>query len=257
MVQVKVKGQQQMLSGMLHEEGITIHGETKTLQELEVEAPLVNTIYGVALNYKGVLAALGEAMHEAPYKAPPKAPVLYIKPRNTINSHRCPIEMPASVTELEMGATLGVIIGKRATHVPQQEALHYVAGYTIVNDVSIPHDSVYRPAVAQKARDGFCAIGPWMVEAAALPNVEDVTIAVSINGERRMETNTSQLVRSIPALIADITEFMTLEAGDLLLVGIPENAPRAVVGDAVCIDIAGIGSLENHIVPQKIGGDAR
>jgi 5-oxopent-3-ene-1,2,5-tricarboxylate decarboxylase/2-hydroxyhepta-2,4-diene-1,7-dioate isomerase len=115
----------------------------------------------------------------------------------------------------------------------------------------VPHDSIYRPAVQHKSRDGFCPIGPWVINQQALENPDDLLIRVYINEELRQENSTTNLIRSVGRLLADVTEFMTLSPGDVLLVGVPEEAPQANIGDIVRIEIAGIGSLENIIVDEK------
>ncbi|MGG0383482.1 fumarylacetoacetate hydrolase family protein [Priestia filamentosa] len=226
-------------------------------KELVLDAPISSTIYGTLLNYKGALNSLGDAIHEAPYKEPPKAPIMYIKPANTVSGHCMPIPCPVDIDELEIGASLGIVIGKQATKVSMNEALNYVEGFTIVNDVSVPHESVYRPAIKQKARDGFCPVGPWIVEKCEVKNPDNLGIRVYINGELKQENTTSNLIRPIQKLIADVTEFMTLAKGDVLLVGIPENAPIAKKGDHVRIEIDQVGFLENQIVAEdevKLGG---
>lgn len=124
-------------------------------------------------------------------------------------------------------------------------------GYTVANDVSIPHSSVYRPAIKEKARDGFCPIGPWIVENEEIPNPDDLDITVHINGELKQQQTTRNLIRSVDELIAEVTSFMTLYEGDTLLIGVPENPPLARNGDVVKITIAGIGSLENQVVVTK------
>ncbi|MCP1311610.1 fumarylacetoacetate hydrolase family protein [Paenibacillus tyrfis] len=227
---------------------VELNGKLYNVDVLPWEAPVSGTIWGVLLNYKGALEALGKAIHEAPYHAPPQAPILYIKPLNTVIGHGMPIPLPADVSELEIGAALGVVIGHTATRVSEDQALEYVAGYTVVNDVSIPHKSVYRPAVSQKARDGFCPIGPWVIERDAVTDPDSLNIRVFINGDLRQENTTANLIRSVARLISDITDFMTLNEGDTLLVGVPEGAPLAKAGDRVRIEIEGIGSLENTIV---------
>ncbi|KAB7707048.1 4-hydroxyphenylacetate isomerase [Bacillus aerolatus] len=227
------------------------NGNQLGLNELAFDAPVSGTIYGTLLNYKGALEALGGEVNEAPYKAAPKAPILYIKPANTINSHSLPIPLPEGVSELEIGAALGVVIGRTATRVSEEEALEYVAGYTVVNDVSIPHASVYRPAIKQKARDGFCPVGPWVVNREEVDNPDSLITRVFINGELRQENTTANLIRPVAKLIADVTDFMTLNAGDTLLVGVPENAPLAKAGDEVRIEIDGVGCLENKVVREN------
>lgn len=229
---------------------ITLNGKQYETDRLRWDAPVSGTIYGTLLNYKGTLAALGAAVHEAPYMAAPKAPVLYIKPVNTVIGYGMPIPLPADVTELEMGAALGIVIGRPAVRVREEQALEYVAGYTVVNDVSVPHASVYRPAISQKARDGFCPVGPWVIERDAVTDPDALGVRVFINGELRQENTTANLIRSVARLIADVTDFMTLNRGDVLLVGVPEQAPLAKAGDRVRIEIDGVGWLENTIVPE-------
>ncbi len=253
-------------SGILQEETVNIDYENQTievkgqnvsLQELKLDAPVSGTIYGTLLNYKGVMEALGEAVNEDPYKAPPKAPVLYIKPVNTVIGYGVSIPMPTDVDQLEIGVALGLVIGKKATRVAKSEALDYIAGYTVVNDVSVPHASVYRPAISQKCRDGFCPVGPWVIEQKAVENPDALTVRVFINNELRQENTTANLIRSVSGLIADVTDYMTLNEGDVLLVGVPENAPLAKAGDHVRIEISGVGILENTIVHEnelQVGG---
>ncbi|EEL48098.1 fumarylacetoacetate hydrolase family protein [Bacillus mycoides] len=219
--------------------------------ELQLDVPITGTIYGTLLNYKGALAALGDSVHELPYKKAPSAPILYIKPVNTIIAGGMSIPLPNGVEELEVGAALGIVIGKKATRVCEEQAMDYIAGYTIVNDISIPHDSVYRPAVKQKARDGFCPVGPWIMGRDAIENPDNLDIQVYINGVLQQENNTENLIRSVARLIVDVTEFMTLNEGDTLLVGVPENPPLVKDGDLIRIEIEGIGSLENKVVLEK------
>jgi 5-oxopent-3-ene-1,2,5-tricarboxylate decarboxylase/2-hydroxyhepta-2,4-diene-1,7-dioate isomerase len=210
--------------------------------------PARGTVYGTLLNHRDALAALGDQVNAAPYKAPPKAPILYIKPRNTVVGHRVPVVVPADAPELEIGATLGVVIGWTAWHVSQAQALDFVAGYTIVNDISVPHASVYRPSMRFKCRDGFCPIGPAIVARALVPEPDALDISVAIDNETVQRSSTKGLVRPIAQLIADVTEFMTLFPGDVLTVGVAANAPRARAGQTVTITIHGVGQLENTLV---------
>lgn len=205
------------------------------------------TIYAAALNFRDVLDALGPALHQDPYKQPPQAPVLFIKPPNTWIGSGDPIPCPGGVERLRMGGTLAVVIGRTACRVSADEALSHVAGYTIANDVSVPHESYYRPPISQRCRDGFCPLSPAI---AILPNPDDVEIRIKINGDQRATSNTKNLVRSVPRLIADVTEFMTLHAGDILLLGEPANAPLARPGDIVRVEINGLAPLENTIVAE-------
>jgi 5-oxopent-3-ene-1,2,5-tricarboxylate decarboxylase/2-hydroxyhepta-2,4-diene-1,7-dioate isomerase len=179
-----------------------------------------NAVYGVALNFRADLESLDK---------PPIAPVLYLRPRNTWNESGAPIRMPSDAQQLKMAGTLGVVIG---------------AGYVVVNDVSIPHESYYRPAIRQRCRDGFCVIGSEITERAP------EEIRTWINDELRCRASIADLVRPVDRLIADISEFMTLQPGDIVLIGEPPDAPLARAGDRVRVEIDGLPALENEVVPE-------
>ncbi|WP_285766191.1 fumarylacetoacetate hydrolase family protein [Peribacillus sp. SI8-4] len=230
---------------------IILNGKSRELSQVNLDVPVTGTVYGTLLNYKGSLEALKDQVHHPPYNEPPKGPVLYIKPKNTFSAFARPIPLPAGVPELEIGAALGIVIGKTASKVKKALAMDFIEGFTIVNDVSIPHESVYRPAIRFKARDGFCPIGPWVVSKDSISDPDGLGIRVYINGQLRQENTTVNLIRPISQLIEDVTDFMTLNAGDVLLTGVPENAPLAKANDHIRIEIDEIGYLENPIVPGK------
>lgn len=207
----------------------------------------LGTVYGTLLNFHGALAALGEGVHAPPYGAPPRAPVLYIKPANTHAPAGTAVPLPAGVEALRIGAALGMVFARRATRVSPADALGYVLGYTIASDVSVPHDSYYRPAVRSTCRDGFCPLGPYVVSRDAVRDPNHLPISVRINGRTEQTADTAQTVRSVEQLIADVTEFMTLDAGDVLLLGVPADAPHARAGDRIEIEIGEIGILSHSV----------
>jgi 5-oxopent-3-ene-1,2,5-tricarboxylate decarboxylase/2-hydroxyhepta-2,4-diene-1,7-dioate isomerase len=201
------------------------------------------------LNQRDALAALGSAVNEPPYKAAPKAPILYIKPRNTWIDAGQPIVVPAGVDAVEIGATLGLVIGRPACRVSEAQALGFVAGYVIVNDVSVPHESYYRPSLRFKARDTFCPIGPFVARA-GVGSPDALGIVVTIDGETVHRASTAALIRSTARLIAEVSEFMTLATGDVLSVGVAAGAPRARAGQRVSIAIDGLGRLDNPLISE-------
>lgn len=211
----------------------------------------VGTVYGTLLNHRAALEELGAAVHQPPYKAPPKAPVLYIKPRNTHNRHGGSIVVPHGVAELEMGATLGIVIGRTACHVSEGHALSFVAGYTVCNDVSVPHDSFYRPSLRFKCRDGFMPLGPAIASTPQVTQPDALDITVGIDGKVAQRTSTAGMLRPVATLIAAVTEFMTLSPGDVLMLGVPAGAPRARAGQRVSITIDSVGTLENQLVAEE------
>lgn len=231
---------------------VTFGGRRVADTELDVDVPAIGCVYGTALNFRGLLELLEPEFHRPPHDRPPRAPVLYIKPRNTWLAHRRPVPLPADIETVEVGATLGVVIGRDARRVPRDRAAHVIAGYTIVNDVSVPNAGLFRPPLRAKCRDGFCPVGPWVVARDAIPAPDALAIRAWVNGELRMENTTANLHRDIAGLIADITEFMTLRAGDLLAVGVPEHPPLARAGDEMTVEIDGIGRLHNVLLPAEM-----
>lgn len=236
---------------------LNVDGKQYFPDDLSLDVPVNGTVYGTLLNYKGEYKQLETSMTEDPYKAPPKAPILYIKPINTHIGYGESIPLPEGVEEVSVGAALGVVVSKTAKRIRKEDALDYVEGYTIINDISIPHESFYRPAYKEKARDGFCPIGPWILQRDAIENPNELGIRVYINGELRQENTTSNLIRSVEQLFEEVTDFMTLYEGDILLVGVPENAPIAKENDHVKIEIDEVGTLANKIIKEKaaVGGD--
>jgi len=211
---------------------------------------LSGVVYGTLLNHEPAIAALDAAAHLPPYKAPARAPVLYVKPRNTLAAHGDAVTVPADAPELEVGASLGIVIGRTACRVSEAQALDHVAGYTLVNDISVPHESFYRPSIRFKARDGFCPIGPVVVPRAQLPNPDALVVRVHVDGALVHATNTAERRRPVARLLADVTEFMTLSPGDVLLLGVSAGAPRVRAGQQVRIEIEGLGQLDNHFIAE-------
>jgi 5-oxopent-3-ene-1,2,5-tricarboxylate decarboxylase / 2-hydroxyhepta-2,4-diene-1,7-dioate isomerase len=143
--------------------------------------------------------------------------------------------MPADAKALKIAGTIGVLMGR---------APNQIAGYLAINDVSVPHSSYYRPAIRQRCRDGFCVIGSDITD--RIPS----EIRTWINGELRCRANIADLVRPIDRLIADITEFLTLQPGDIVLAGEPHDAPLAQAGDRVRVEMDGVPALENEVVAE-------
>lgn len=211
---------------------------------------LSGTVYGVLLNHRPALAALGATASAPPYKAPAQAPVLYVKPRNTLAGSGDAVAVPADAPELEAGASLGIVIGRTACRVSEADALAYVAGYTIVNDVSVPHASYYRPSIRFKARDGFCPIGPVVTAREAILDPDGLEVRIHVDGALAQRTTTGDRLRPVARLLADVTEFMTLSPGDVLMLGVSAGAPRVRAGQRVAIEIDGLGRLETRFVAE-------
>jgi 5-oxopent-3-ene-1,2,5-tricarboxylate decarboxylase/2-hydroxyhepta-2,4-diene-1,7-dioate isomerase len=207
---------------------------------------LSGRVFGTLMNHRSAVAALGEAINQPPYKAAPKAPVLYVKPRNTLARHGDDIIVPADATELEAGACLGIVLARPACNVAAAQALDFVGGYVIVNDLSIPHGTYYRPSIRFKARDGFCPIGPAVVARDRVADPDALGIRSYLDGSLQQRSSTADLVRGVAQLLAAVSEFMTLAAGDILAAGAAAPATRVRPGQQLRIEIDGLGSLENR-----------
>ncbi|MEG0052623.1 MAG: fumarylacetoacetate hydrolase family protein [Comamonas sp.] len=208
------------------------------------------TVYGVLLNDRATVERLSPEFDSAPYKAAPQAPVLYIKPRNTFALDGAAVAVPADPGVVRIDATIGLVIGKTATRVSVDQALGHVAGFVLVSDVTLPHENYYRPAIRQRDRDGFCPVSCMFHDEAGF-DLDAATLSIAINGERAYERSFATLVRPAARLIADVTEFMTLAAGDVLLLGPGEGSPEARPGDVVHIKVPGLGEL-THTVIQEV-----
>lgn len=196
------------------------------------------TVYGTLLNFRAEREALASQMNEAPYKAPPKAPILYVKPANTWSADGAGIPVPSRVPRVEVGATIAMVM----------KAPGQVAGYVLMNDLSIPHASFFRPPVKFKCLDGFLGIGGSLVTDAGDPS--RFKLEVRINGELKQSVDFSQMIRPAPQLLADVSEFMTLGAGDMLMLGCDLGRPLAKVGDRIEISAPGFGTLTNTLVAE-------
>lgn len=215
-----------------------------------LDVPVSGTVYGVALNVRRQVERLAGAFAEPPYNAPPRAPVLYVKTPNTFRPHGGTVPVPGGVEELEVAASLAIAIGRTACRVPEAQALDHVLGYALAIDVCVPHDSFYRPAVRQRCRDGFLPIGPWIVDKGAVPDPDGVAVELWINDVRADVFSTADLVRPVARLIADVTDFMTLFEGDVLLAGLSPTAPRARAGHRVSVRAERIGRLDCRLVAE-------
>ncbi|HFK5775575.1 4-hydroxyphenylacetate degradation bifunctional isomerase/decarboxylase [Enterobacter ludwigii] len=204
------------------------------------------TVFAVALNHQSQRDAWRDAFEKAPYNTPPKTAVWFIKPHNTVIRTGDPIPFPQGETVLS-GATVALVVGKTARNVPVDEAAEYIAGYALANEVSLPEESFYRPAIKAKCRDGFCPLG----ELAAVDHVDNLTIVTEINGREADHWNTADLQRNAAELLSALSEFATLSPGDAILLGTPHSRVPLQPGDRVRILAKGFPSLENPVVDER------
>lgn len=194
------------------------------------------TVYGTLLNFRREWDLWSARMTQDPHKAAPQAPVLYVKTANTFCPAGQDLLLQDGVSEVDIGATLGLVIGEQAQ----------VVGAVLLNDWSVPHTSYYRPPVKFRCRDGFLGL-PAQVTSGQVQDWATLQMDVRRNGERVQTVNLRGLMRNLSALLADVGEFMTLQPGDVLMVGTDCLAdgtrPRAKAGDRVEISAPGFASV--------------
>ena len=184
----------------------------------------------------------------------PEAPSYFLKPPSSLSGHGAPVVRPHGCRFLNYEGEVAVVIGRRCRGVSVAEALDYVRGYIVANDWGV-HD--FRHAdrgsmLRVKGQDGFCPLGPVMVDAADV-DPEDLTLRTFVNGEQVQHGHTgTDLLFSIAYQVADVARLITLEPGDVLLTGTPANSRPVEPGDVVAVEIDGIGRLENTVEQSEI-----
>ena len=177
-------------------------------------------------------------------------PLAFLKGPNALVGHRGRTRRPADATFMHYECELAVVIGRHAKRVKRADALGCVAGFTIANDYAVRDylENWYRPNLRVKNRDGATALGPWLVDAADVPDPHALALRTFVNGQLKQHGNTRDLIDDVPALIEYLSSFMTLAPGDLILTGTPEGVVNVNPGDEVVCEIDGLGRLLNTLV---------
>ena len=208
---------------------------------------LSGTVVAALLNHRDSLAALGDAVLAPPYRGAPKAVVLAIKPRHALVAAGDALLVDDAAAELAVGASLGIVIARTACAVRAANALSHVAGYLVACDATVPHASHYRPQIRAMARDASFVLGADVVARERAGDPDSLSIRVFVDGELVRSTSTSDQVRSAARLIADISDFMTLRPGDVVLTGSAPDGARVRAGAAISIEIESVGRLETRV----------
>ena len=234
--------------------------ETLPLSEVNLAAPVPRphrNIFCVGKNYyehAHEFAASGFDSSAAK-GAVPEAPIVFSKLPETVVPCGAPIKIDAAVTSaVDYEAELAVIIGKAGRNIAPADALGYVWGYSIVNDVTARDlQGRHSQWLIGKSQDSFCPMGPWAVTADEI-DLSDTPVRCWVNDELRQDSNTSLLIFDVPTIIAAISNGITLQPGDVIATGTPAGVgigfdpPRYLIpGDRVRIEIGGIGVLENPV----------
>jgi 2-keto-4-pentenoate hydratase/2-oxohepta-3-ene-1,7-dioic acid hydratase in catechol pathway len=190
-------------------------------------------------------------------------PVFFNKQVTCVVGPGAEVHMPKVSTFLDYEAELAVVIGRRCRHVPVERAHEVIAGYTCANDVSVRDwQGRAKTMTLGKSFDTHGPLGPWLVTADKLGNPQRLRIRTFVNGEKRQDGNTAEMVFDCFQQVSHLSQAFTLEPGDTIATGTPAGVGSAVkpfpsgflgVGDVVRIEIDGIGELRNEVVPEPDG----
>ena len=179
----------------------------------------------------------------------PKQPLIFLKPPSSVVWSGEPIRLPAASTRVEHEGEIGVVVGKTLTCVSDEDAARGIRGIVAVNDVTArdlqKSDGQWTRA---KGFDTFCPLGE---ESSELPDLDNLTVVARVNGVERQRGKSSEMVFSIPSLLAYISRIMTLEPGDLVATGTPSGVGPLVSGDVVEIEIEGISRVINPVQESR------
>lgn len=180
----------------------------------------------------------------------PKQPLFYPLAASSIIAHEEPVLYPAGIGRVDHEAELVVVIGRAARRIAEKEAAEYIAGYTCGDDVSardLQWDKADPNLPRAKTPDTFSPVGPWLVPDL---DVSDLAVEMKVNGQTRQSSRTSQMVFTVPQLLAAVTRFVTLYPGDIIFSGTPAGISPIAPGDVLEVTVQGIGTLRNQVIAE-------
>ena len=209
----------------------------------------VGTIIALGLNYSDHVKELSKELTITSKDEP----LVFLKGPGTLMGHRGQTRRPADVKFMHYECELAVVIGRSAKKVRKDDAYDYVAGYTVANDFAIRDylENWYRPNLRVKNRDTCTPIGPWLVDAADVPDPMKLRLSTHVNGQLTQQGTTADMVFDVPTLIEYFSSFMTLNPGDLILTGTPDGVVDCPVGSVVVCEIEGLGALQTTMVSES------
>jgi 2-keto-4-pentenoate hydratase/2-oxohepta-3-ene-1,7-dioic acid hydratase in catechol pathway len=187
----------------------------------------------------------------------PKVPIIFTKATTSVTGPYDPVPLdPAVTSKLDWEVELGVVIGRSGKNITEEEAMDYIFGYTVINDISARDlQRQGKQYFKGKSLDGSCPMGPWLVTSAHLPDPHTLQITSRVNGETKQNSNTDKMIFNIPAIIAYLSRGMTLLPGDIISTGTPSGVGFARTppeflqpGDIVECEVEQIGLLRNQII---------
>ena len=192
----------------------------------------------------------------------PENPIVFFKANTCISGPYDPIMLPKDSTSTDWEVELAIVIGRRARYVEEKDALRYVAGYCVCNDVSEREYQIKKGGGQWgkgKGCDTFGPLGPWLVTADEIRDVQNLGMWLKVNGETKQNGSTSTMIFGVAQLVADVSRYMTLEPGDVITTGTPPGVGMGMkptpqflkAGDVVELGIDGLGAQMQKVVPFK------
>ena len=218
--------------------GAKLTGKSAPLSAVKLMAPVApGKLICIGMNYAAHAAEIAQDV--------PDEPLVFFKPISSIIGPEDSIQLPHQSDQVELEIELAIVIGKKAKNVSVDQALDYVFGYTIGNDVTA-RDLQFSDLqwARSKAFDTFCPLGPWIeteLDAGA------VTLVSRVNGQSRQKSKSSDMVTDVPNIISYVSQNFTLEPGDVILSGSPAGISKIEAGDQIECEISGIGILHNPV----------
>lgn len=230
------------------EDGKIVLPDGRSVAEIEVQwLPPVEfgTIIALGLNYADHVKELSRELTVTAKDAP----LVFLKGPNSLLGHRGLTPRPADAAFMHYECELAVVIGKTARRVKATDAMDHVAGYTVCNDYAVRDylENWYRPNLRVKNRDACTVLGPWLVDAADVPDPHALGLRTRVNGQVTQNGSTGDMIHRIPELIEYLSAIMTLQAGDVILTGTPDGVVNVQPGDVVETEIDSIGTLVNTL----------
>ncbi|MBD3641820.1 MAG: fumarylacetoacetate hydrolase family protein [Marinobacter sp.] len=203
------------------------------------------TIFALGLNYADHATELAFE--------PPKEPLVFIKHANTLTGHKQVSYRPDNIEFQHYECELVALIGKAGKNIKREDAMDYVAGYTVCNDFAIRDylENYYRPNLRVKSRDSLLPMGPWIVDREDVADVKNLRLTTEVNGKITQDGSTKDMIFDIPFLVEYLSQIMTLNPGDMIATGTPHGVVDMQPGDTVVCTIENICSLETRIVSEK------
>ncbi|MEN6519829.1 MAG: fumarylacetoacetate hydrolase family protein [Armatimonadota bacterium] len=186
----------------------------------------------------------------------PSEPIIFMKASSSVIGPDEPVIYKRFLTRVDPEVELAVIIGRRGSNISITDALGFIAGYTIINDVTardMQSDdiSAAKPWFRSKSIDTFCPMGPYVLLPDAVKEPLELDLEMRVNGEIRQEDNTRNLIFNVPYMISWISKYMTLRPGDVISMGTPEGMTPVMPGEVMEAHIEGIGTLRNPVIAEE------